>query len=94
MDAAEARQLNIHISILSPPTPIDFRSEAELCAALRPGTDGLIIAAEGRRATFLPSVWESVPDPREFLSRLKAKGNIAPGTEPEAAWRYITESFS
>ena len=93
VDHADASQLHIHISILSLPTPIQFRSEAELCALLRPGSDGLIIALGSRRATFLPSVWETLPDPKEFLSRLKMKGDFPQDAEHYEAWRYTTESF-
>jgi AMMECR1 domain-containing protein len=53
--------------------PIAARSEAELLDQLRPGKDGLVIVAYGRRATFLPSVWGQLPEPQQFVAALKAK---------------------
>ena len=91
---SEFPQLDIHISILTPSEPVDFDDEADLLRQLRPGTDGLIIAQGSRRATFLPSVWVSLPEPADFLAHLKRKAGIAGGdsTEPLQAWRYTTES--
>jgi AMMECR1 domain-containing protein len=40
---------------------------------LRPGIDGLVIIADGRRATFLPKVWETLPESHKFLAALKTK---------------------
>jgi AMMECR1 domain-containing protein len=51
-------------------------SEADLLAQLRPGIDGLIIRDAGRSALFLPSVWEELPDRRQFLTRLKLKAGL------------------
>lgn len=83
-----------HVSILGAPVPISFASEAELAAQLRPGVDGLILRAGGRSATFLPAVWEGLPDPRAFLSELKRKAGLAPGDWPAGvrAERYTVES--
>lgn len=92
----ELHGLEIHLSILSPSQPLAFSSEEELISMLRPGVDGLILEDVGRRGTFLPSVWESLPDPTEFLRHLKMKAGL-----PEDYWspsiqiyRYTTESFS
>lgn len=87
--------LDIHISILSPPEPIDFSSEQDLLSKLRPGTDGLILEIEGRRGTFLPSVWESLPEPDDFLNHLKVKAGQPADywSESVQAKRYKTESF-
>jgi hypothetical protein len=53
-----------------------FDGEAHLLAQLRPGVDGLIIEDLGRRALFLPSVWEELPDRRRFLMTLKLKAGL------------------
>ncbi len=94
--AEEAPQLELHISLLSPNEPMGIRDEADLLRQLRRGVDGLIIAQGRRRATFLPSVWESLPEPAQFLAHLKRKAGIPPGPsdEPLRAWRYTTESFT
>ena len=91
---SEFPRLDIHISILTPSEPIQFDGETDLLGKLRPGIDGLIIAQGGRRATFLPSVWESLPDPAQFLAHLKLKAGLGDrtSTEPLQAWRYTTES--
>lgn len=95
LSAAELPHLEVHISILSPPTPLWFTSEEDLLAQLRPGQDGLILQFQHHRATFLPAVWESLPDPQSFLAHLKQKAGLSPNFwSPELRVdRYITESF-
>ncbi|MEZ4429358.1 MAG: AmmeMemoRadiSam system protein A [Nannocystaceae bacterium] len=94
--APELPGLTVSISVLSPATPIPCATEAALLAALRPGIDGLILRAGYRRGTFLPSVWEQLPTPRQFLDQLKRKAGIAPYEWPPTleASRYTAESFS
>lgn len=74
--AAEWPLVQVEVSLLSPPRPLCFADEAELLDAIVPGEDGLILEAEGRRGTFLPQVWESVPDKRLFLAELKRKAGL------------------
>ncbi len=76
LEADELDELDIHISILSPAEPIAFTSEQNLIDQLRPGIDGLILEEGPKRGTFLPSVWESLPDPRQFLQHLKQKAGL------------------
>ena len=92
---AELPQLQLSLSVLTPAEPIDFNSEQELLATIQPDVDGLILEDGGHRGTFLPSVWESLPDPRDFLQHLKQKAGL-----PADYWsdslrvsRYRTESF-
>jgi Uncharacterized conserved protein len=68
--------LALSVTLLSDAVPIHFVDEADLLAMLRPGTDGLIIASDGKRALFLPQVWAAIPDPRDFLQHLKQKAGI------------------
>ncbi len=91
----EFPKLDIHISVLSPPEPLSFSSEAELLAQLRPGVDGLIIQFRHYRATFLPAVWEQLPDPYVFLAQLKQKAGLPLDFwSPElSAERYTAEYF-
>lgn len=77
LTAQEAPELDIHISILTPATAIDFKSEADLLRQLQPGVDGLILEADYKKGTFLPSVWESLPDAKDFLNHLKMKAGLA-----------------
>ena len=64
------------MSVLTAPEPMRFDNEADLLAQLRPGVDGLIIEDTGRRSLYLPSVWQEIPDKREFLGTLKLKGAL------------------
>lgn len=72
----EISQLHISISVLSPHEELLFNSKEQLLQQLRPGKDGLIIECHGRRATFLPSVWESLPEKQLFLTRLLEKARL------------------
>jgi AmmeMemoRadiSam system protein B/AmmeMemoRadiSam system protein A len=74
----ELEGLTLSVSVLTPPVPMHFADEADLLAQLRPGIDGLIIEDHGRRALFLPSVWEQLPDKRQFLGHLKSKAGMPP----------------
>ncbi|MFO8142764.1 MAG: AmmeMemoRadiSam system protein A [Marinobacter sp.] len=87
--------LDYHVSVLSVPAPLYFQSEDDLLSQLRPDTDGLVLVEGDRRATFLPSVWESLPEPREFLRHLKQKAGLAPEYWSDAvrAFRYTVESI-
>ncbi len=89
----ELEHLDIHISILSPSESLTFSSEQDLLAQLRPGLDGLILEEGSKRGTFLPTVWESLSEPKEFLTHLKQKAGL-----PKNYWsdtlkiqRYTTE---
>ncbi len=74
---------DIEVSLLSTPKRLLFEHHAELIARLRPGVDGVILeqTGEGKRATFLPQVWEGLPDPEQFIAQLKRKAGIAPDTD-------------
>ncbi len=74
--ADEVRDLRVEVSLLSDTTPIDFVDEADAVAQLRPGVDGVVLSAAGRRGTFLPQVWEQLPEPVEFLAHLKRKAGL------------------
>ncbi|HKJ23340.1 MAG TPA: AmmeMemoRadiSam system protein A [Myxococcota bacterium] len=92
----EAAGVELHVSILAPTEPIRFRSERELLTALEPGVHGLWIAAGPARATFLPQVWEQLPEPAEFLDRLLEKAGIPPDLPCEAweAARYTVDELA
>lgn len=88
--------LEIQVSVLGTPEPLAFATEQELLESLRPGVDGLILEEKNTRGTFLPSVWESLPRPEDFLNHLKMKAGLPAGywTDSVRIWRYTTESFS
>jgi hypothetical protein len=93
--ADELADLEVHISVLSPPEPLAVASQAELLARVRPGVDGLILEDDGHRGTFLPAVWESLPRPADFLRHLKIKAGLPPDYWSDAlrVARYTAEAF-
>ncbi len=76
VSAAEWPSVRVEVSLLSTPKPLRFADEADLLAQIRPGEDGIILECDGRRATFLPQVWESIPDKRQFLRELARKAGL------------------
>jgi AmmeMemoRadiSam system protein A len=72
----EIPSLSIHISILNTPEAVQFDSEQDMLQQLEPGKDGIILIAGFRKATFLPSVWESVKSKTEFIEHLKQKAGL------------------
>ena len=91
----EYKKLNIEISVLGTPEQMSFESEEDLLQQIRPGVDGLIIEYGYNRGTFLPSVWEQLPDKIEFFNHLKLKANLAKNWWDDAVKvsRYETFSF-
>jgi AmmeMemoRadiSam system protein A len=94
--SAELEDLEIEISVLTPLEPLAVRSHAELLAALTPGKHGLVLASQGERVTFIPHVWEGLPDAARFVRELRRKaGWPDEGWEPDlAAWRFEAESIA
>lgn len=87
--------INLDISVLGTPEPLHFSSERDLLHQLRPGKDGLILQDGNFRGTFLPAVWESLPEPEQFLQHLKLKAGLPTDhwSDTLQVWRYSTESF-
>ncbi len=88
--------VSLEVSVLSPLEPMHVSDETDLLRQLRPGTDGLVIVEGIRRATFLPKVWESLPQPQRFVAQLKAKCGL-----PADYWsdrleflRYSTTTYA
>jgi len=76
LTAAELPQVNFEISVLTVPRALEFRDGEDLKQQLKPGVHGVILSRGGRRSTFLPQVWEQLPDPNSFLSHLCQKGGM------------------
>ncbi|MDX8408932.1 MAG: AmmeMemoRadiSam system protein A [Mariprofundales bacterium] len=88
VEADELPHIQLEVSVLSAPQPLPTMDHAELLATLRPGIDGVIVSApDGRRATFLPQVWEQLPDGDLFLQQLKLKAGLSP-TNDDTALQY------
>ena len=73
VDESELDRINIEVSRLTAPRPLEYSTSEDLLVKLRPHVDGVILKGDFRRATFLPQVWEKIPDPEEFLDHLCAK---------------------
>lgn len=91
----EFPEVDIHISVLTPPVELPAPDRAGLLRALRPGMDGLLLQDPPHRATFLPQVWESLPEPERFLDELLKKAGLSPGhwSESLTFQRYSVEEF-
>ena len=90
-------KIKIEISVLTEPQPLSFNSPEELLNKLQPDEDGVVLQIGSRGATFLPQVWDQIPDKVEFLNQLAQKAGCAP-----ADWRgrnvnvsiYHVEAFA
>ncbi len=91
----EEQHLELHISVLSKPVPIEFSDEEDLLTKIKPDIDGLILEDNYHKGTFLPSVWEQLTTPREFLNHLKLKAGLRQDdwNEDIRIYRYHTISF-
>jgi AmmeMemoRadiSam system protein A len=79
----ELERIDIEVSVLSEPKSLDYRDVDDLVGRLRPGIDGVIISKGQASATFLPQVWEQLPDAGGFLSHLCIKAGL-----PADEWRW------
>lgn len=92
----ELGSIEIEVSVLSVPKPLPFSSPENLLGRLRPRVHGVVLHVDGSRATFLPQVWEQLPNAVDFLNHLSAKAGRTPsawrgsGTEVET---YTAEAF-
>jgi AmmeMemoRadiSam system protein A len=73
----ELSRTRVEVSLLTPAELMTFRDEADALAQLRPAIDGVIFTAGHHRSTFLPQVWEQLPEPAEFMAHLKRKAGLA-----------------
>lgn len=76
----ELNRINIEVSRLTRPVPLEYRDASDLVSKLRPNVDGVILRDGYRRATFLPQVWEKISDPEEFLDNLCYKMGLNANT--------------
>lgn len=95
LGADELDTTRVEVSILTRPEPMHFSNEADFLAQLRPGIDGVILEHGRHRATFLPQVWEQLPEPRQFMAQLRRKAGLAPDfwADDIRISRYSVEKF-
>jgi AmmeMemoRadiSam system protein A len=77
LNAADFEKVAIEVSVLSEPQPLNYSDSADLIKKLRPGVDGVILRKDHASATFLPQVWEQLPQVHDFLSHLCIKAGIS-----------------
>jgi AmmeMemoRadiSam system protein A len=92
----ELSRIKLEVSRLTAPRLLEYSSSEDLLTKLRPHVDGVILKNEYRRATFLPQVWEKIPDPEDFLdhlcSKMGAKSNLWRNTKLQV-YVYQVEEF-
>ncbi|MCD6427036.1 MAG: AmmeMemoRadiSam system protein A [Caldisericaceae bacterium] len=89
--------MNIEISVLTVPQKIEYENAADLLKKIRPYKDGIIIRHGPFQATFLPQVWEELPDKESFLSHLCLKAGLSGDCYLSGkieVYRYEVEAFS
>lgn len=93
---ADYAHLHVEVSVLSQPEPLPYRDHADLARQLQPGIDGLVLEYAGRRGTYLPQVWEQIPDPGDFLASLVMKAHLPRGfwSDDIALMRYTVTSYA
>jgi len=94
LEAHELAGLDVEVSVLTPTEPLEAADEDEALARLRPGVDGLSLESGGRRAVFIPAMWEQLPDPRAFLSHLRRKAGLPDHWRPDTRlWRFTADLY-
>jgi AmmeMemoRadiSam system protein B/AmmeMemoRadiSam system protein A len=90
LTAAEWPGCGVEVSLLSTPKPMRFADEADLLEQVKPGVDGIIVQYEGKRATYLPQVWEGIADKQVFFRELMKKAGMPDGSRLARCkvWRY------
>ena len=92
----ELDELEIEVSVLTIPERLEYESPEDLLAKLRPKVDGVVLQVGRRQATYLPQVWDQIPDPEEFMRHLSQKAGLRPDgwRSPEAmVLTYQVQAF-
>jgi AmmeMemoRadiSam system protein A len=93
--AEEYETMSVKVAVLGPAVPVVVADRQELLDVLEPEVDGLLLVADGFRATFLPGVWERVDSAAEFVDLLLRKGGVIGGWVPGLrAYRYRTTDYA
>ncbi len=94
LETWEIRGLRLSVATLGTHETLPVNTRETLLAILRPGIDGLVVRSGERRATFLPAVWEQLPEPEDFVDALWLKAHLTPRTWPAQLQvsRYLVET--
>ena len=95
LSSEELNETDIEVSLLSPMQALSFANEEEALTQLRPGIDGVVFACGQYRSTFLPQVWQQLPDTKTFIAHLKQKAGLSPGfwAEDVKLYRYTVTKW-
>ena len=96
LTAAEYSETAIEVSLLSALSPMEVQDEQDALSQLQPGIDGIVLQCGRNRGTFLPQVWESLPDPQRFLGELKRKAGLSPDfwSDDVRLFRYHVDKWT
>jgi len=90
----ELQDIKVEVSVLTKPEPFEYKDPADLLSKLESGRDGLILSVGYRQSTFLPQVWDQLPDKVEFLEHLSRKAGLPKDAWKEASYkRYFAIHF-
>lgn len=95
LSARELEFTDVEVSLLSPLQALSFSCEAEALAQLRPGLDGVVLEFGARRGTFLPQVWEQLPEASDFMAQLRRKAGLPAGFwhDEMRLYRYTVDKW-
>jgi AmmeMemoRadiSam system protein A len=96
LSPTELESVRVEVSVLSKLEPMQFVNEADALAQLQPHRDGVVFQMGNHRSTFLPQVWDQLPDPAAFLAQLKRKAGLASNTwhSEVKLWRYSVKKWA
>ncbi|MGN7610562.1 AmmeMemoRadiSam system protein B [Magnetococcales bacterium HHB-1] len=89
MSSNELDRVSIEVSLLTAAEPLEYVDPSDLLTRLKPNVHGVILELNGKRATFLPQVWEQLPDPKIFLEHLCRKAGLALDCRKESPKIYV-----
>ena len=91
----ELADVEIEVSLLSPMQALNFSDEQDALSQLRPGIDGVLFEYGQHRSTFLPQVWQQLPEREDFIAHLKNKAGLAPDfwSDEVKLYRYTVDKW-
>ena len=90
----EFENIDIEISLLSQPLEIRYKDIKDLKSKINQGVDGVILRQGEKQATFLPQVWEQLPEFEEFITHLFHKAGIDDLDTPIEVFVYQVEKIT
>ncbi len=76
LTAEEFKQVHIEVSLLSQPKKLTYSTIEDLKKKITAFKDGVVLKHLNHQATYLPQVWEQLPDFDTFFASLCQKANL------------------